>query len=89
VSVPHEAVRQLQQERDHLLLLHEALADVERAPSMDARLHVFVEAIRRIGFGRVTITLRDEELNATAIVTNVPPAAITHPVRGSEPRCCT
>ncbi|MEO5814532.1 MAG: PAS domain S-box protein [Gemmatimonadaceae bacterium] len=67
-EVPLEAVRQLQQERDHLLLLHEALADVERAPSMDARLHVFVEAIRQIGFGRVTITLRDDELNATAIV---------------------
>ncbi|MEP6730269.1 MAG: PAS domain S-box protein [bacterium] len=68
-GVPTEAVRQLQQERDHLMLLHEALAEVERAPSMTARLHVFVEAIRRIGFGRVTITLRDEELNATAIVT--------------------
>ena len=67
-GVPLEAVRQLQQERDHLLLLHEALAEVERAPSMDARLHVFVEAIRRIGFGRVTITLRDEDMNATAIV---------------------
>ncbi len=67
-EVPLEAVRQLQQERDHLLLLHEALAEVERAPSMDARLHVFVEAIRKIGFGRVTITLRDAELNATAIV---------------------
>ena len=65
---PLDAVRQLQQERDHLLLLHESLAEVERAPSMDARLHVFVEAIRRIGFGRATITLRDEELNATAIV---------------------
>ncbi len=67
-EVPLEAVRQLQQERDHLLLLHEALAEVERAPSMDARLHVFVEAIRKIGFGRVTITLRDAVMNATAIV---------------------
>ena len=64
-----DAVRQLQQERDHLLLLHEALSDVDRAPSLDARLNVFVEAIRRIGFGRVTITLRDADLNATRIVT--------------------
>ena len=64
-----DAVRQLQQERDHLLLLHEALSDVERAPSLNARLNVFVEAIRRIGFGRVAITLRDAELNATTIVT--------------------
>jgi PAS domain S-box-containing protein len=68
-GLPPESVRRLQQERDHLLLLHEALADVERAPSLDARLHVFVEAIRGIGFGRATITLRDVELNATRIVT--------------------
>ena len=67
-EVTLDAVRQLQQERDHLLLLHEALAEVERAASMHARLHIFVEAIRRIGFGRVTLTLRDAELNATAIV---------------------
>jgi PAS domain S-box-containing protein len=64
-----ETVRQLQQERDHLLLLHEALADVERARSMEARLKIFVGAIQQIGFGRVTITLRDAEMNATAIVT--------------------
>ena len=63
-----DTVRQLQQERDHLLLLHEALTEVERAMSLDARLRVFVEAIRRIGFGRVTITLRDAALNATKIV---------------------
>ncbi|MEP6990801.1 MAG: PAS domain S-box protein [bacterium] len=68
-GVPLEAVRQLQQERDHLLLLHEALGDVHRAPSLDARLRVFVEAIRRVGFDRVTITLRDADLNATTIVT--------------------
>ena len=64
-----EAVYSLQQERDHLLLLHEALAGVARATSMDERLRVFVEAIRRIGFGRVAITLRDAALNATTIVT--------------------
>ena len=68
-AVPLEAVHQLQQERDHLLLLHEALDDVKRAPSRDAKLRVFVEAIRRVGFGRVTITLRDENLDATTIVT--------------------
>lgn len=68
-AVPLEAVHRLQQERDHLLLLHEALDDVKRAPSLDARLRVFVEAIRRVGFGRATITLRDENLDATTIVT--------------------
>ncbi|MEP7000608.1 MAG: PAS domain S-box protein, partial [bacterium] len=68
-GMPLEAVQLLQQERDHLLLLHEALGDVERAPTMDAKLRVLVEAIRRVGFGRVTITLRDADLNATVIVT--------------------
>jgi PAS domain S-box-containing protein len=68
-GMPADAVRELQQERDHLLLLHEALADVERASSMERRLRVFVDAIRRIGFGRVTLTLRDSELNAREIVT--------------------
>jgi len=67
-GMPLEAVHRLQQERDHLLLLHEALGDVERAPTMDARLRVFVEAIRRVGFGRVAITLRDADFNATAVV---------------------
>ena len=67
-GLPLEAVHRLQQERDHLLLLHEALGDVERAPTMEARLRVFVEAIRRVGFGRVTITLRDADFNATAVV---------------------
>lgn len=69
-AMPLEAVRRLQQERDHLLLLHEALDEVKRAPSMDARLHVFVEAIRRIGFGRAIITLRDANLDATTVVTS-------------------
>ena len=46
-GLPLEAIQKLQLERDHLLLLHEALAEVERAPSLEARLRVFVEAIRR------------------------------------------
>ena len=66
--VPLEEVRGLLRERDHLLLLHEALADVARAATLEERLRVFVDAICRIGFGRVTITLRDAELNPTAIV---------------------
>ena len=63
-----DAMEGLQRERDHLLLLHEALAEVERAPTMAERLRVFVEAIRRVGFGRVMLTLRDSELEATQIV---------------------
>jgi PAS domain S-box-containing protein len=65
---PRGVVEGLQRERDHLLLLHEALAEVERAPTMAERLRVFVEAIRGIGFGRVMLTLRDAQLDATQIV---------------------
>src|SRR5215218_6074805 len=63
-----ETVAQLVRERDHLFLLHEALIEVEFAPSLEARLRIFVNAIRKIGFGRVTITLRDEALNPTFVV---------------------
>src|SRR5215208_2365900 len=63
-----EAVAQLVRERDHLFLLHEALIEVEFAPSLEPRLRIFVNAIRKIGFGRVTITLRDEQLNPTFVV---------------------
>jgi PAS domain S-box-containing protein len=64
-----DAVRDLARERDHLFLLHEALVDAERATSLEARLDVIVNAIHKIGFGRVVITLRDEQLNQTKLVT--------------------
>ena len=56
-TIAPDALHELQRERDHLLLLHEALADVTRAASLEARLEILVEAVRRLGFGRVTLTL--------------------------------
>ena len=35
------------------MLLHEALADVERARTLDERMRILVDAIRRVGYGRV------------------------------------
>ena len=67
--VPDEAMVRLIRERDSLFLLHEALADVERAATLEARLRVFVDAIQKIGFGRVTMTLRDAEMRSSALVT--------------------
>lgn len=49
-SSPHE---RLLRERDQLLLLHEALADVERARTLSERLRILVQAIGRLGYGRV------------------------------------
>ena len=59
----------LARERDHLLILQAALGDVEQARTLEERLQIFVTAIQRVGFGRVAITLRDEDLNPTVIVT--------------------
>ncbi|HVX40375.1 MAG TPA: PAS domain S-box protein, partial [Gemmatimonadaceae bacterium] len=47
------SLARLRRERDQLLLLHEALADVERARTIDARLGILVDAIQRVGYGRV------------------------------------
>ncbi len=49
-------LERLLRERDQLLLLHEALADVERARTLDERLRILAEAIQKIGFARVETT---------------------------------
>ena len=77
-----EAIRQLVRERDHLVVLHEALVEVERAGTLEARLRIIVAAIQRIGFRRVAITLRDADLEATMLVT----AGLT-PEEDAELRC--
>jgi PAS domain S-box-containing protein len=70
LSAEHAAaLRELARERDHLVLLHEALVEVERAGSLEARLRIIVAAIRKTGFRRVAITLRDGELEPTMLVT--------------------
>ena len=61
-------VQQLLQEREHLFLLQEAYVELRRAGSLDERLRIFVNAIQRIGFGRVAITLRDANMDALGIV---------------------
>ena len=49
-------LERIARERDELLLLHEALAEVERARTLDDRLRILAEAIQRIGFARVETT---------------------------------
>jgi two-component system NtrC family sensor kinase len=43
----------LLRERDDLFLLHEALADVQRATTLQQRLGILVHAIERLGYGEV------------------------------------
>jgi two-component system, NtrC family, sensor kinase len=63
-----QSFQRVLEERDQLFRLQEALGEVERARTLEERLRVFVEAIQRLGFGRVTITLRDERLEPTMTV---------------------
>jgi two-component system NtrC family sensor kinase len=55
-GVSSAGLERIERERDQLLLLHEALADVERARTLDERLRILAEAIQRIGFARVETT---------------------------------
>lgn len=64
-----ERLRRFLRERDALVVLHEALLLADQAPGLERRLEIYAEAIRRIGFGRVAITLRDAELEPTLVVT--------------------
>ena len=61
------SLARLLRERDQLLLLHEALADVERARRLGDRLRILVQAIRRLGYGRVD-TVDAYSMPADAVV---------------------
>ena len=63
-----EEIAGLIRERDSLRVLHESLLDVEHADGLEERLRVFVEAVRRLGFGRAVIVVRDAGMNPTLTV---------------------
>jgi PAS domain S-box-containing protein len=81
--VPDEAMLRLIRERDNLFVLHEALAEVELATSLEQRLRIFVTAIQKIGFGRVSMTLRDSSMAAIALVTAGLSESETDDLRGA------
>lgn len=81
--VPDEAMVRLIRERDNLFVLHEALAEVELASSLEQRLRIFVSAIQKIGFGRVSMTLRDSSMAATELVTAGLSESETEDLRGA------
>src|SRR4051812_20856667 len=63
----------LVRERDRLLLLHEALAEVERARTLDERLRVLTHAIQRIGFARAETVDRyvmPDDAHVVALISN-------------------
>lgn len=61
------ALARLLRERDQLFLLHEALADIERARGLEQRLAILVKAIQRMGYGRVE-TVHGYEMPPTSSV---------------------
>jgi PAS domain S-box-containing protein len=50
---PPVSLERLLRERDQLFLMHEALAEIERARTLGDRLRILVQAIQRMGYGRV------------------------------------
>jgi PAS domain S-box-containing protein len=72
-SGPLFSLARLVRERDRLLLLHEALAEVERARTPEERLRVLAQAIQRIGFGRVQTVesyMMPPSTNVVALISN-------------------
>jgi len=74
--VPQESptvLARLLRERDQLFLLHEALADVERARTLEERLRILAQAIGRLGYNRVD-TLADytipADVSVVALISN-------------------
>jgi PAS domain S-box-containing protein len=55
-----QALRELARERDRLLVLQDALRDLERSGSIDARLGVLLRGMRALGFARAVVALQDE-----------------------------
>src|SRR5687768_549576 len=54
------ALRELARERDRLLVLQDALRDLERSGSLDARLGVLLRGMRALGFARAAVAFQDE-----------------------------
>src|SRR5688500_807787 len=61
------AMRELARERDRLLVLQDALRDLERSGSLDARLGVLLRGMRALGFARAAVALQDEPGNAVQV----------------------
>jgi PAS domain S-box-containing protein len=70
---PPVSLERLLRERDQLFLLHEALADIERARTLADRLRILVHAMQRMGYGRVDTVdgyVMPAEANVVALISN-------------------
>ncbi|WP_119068837.1 GAF domain-containing protein [Aggregatilinea lenta] len=55
-------------ERDRLAQLHLVASEIQNAPDVPSRLQVVAEGIKQAGWKRVVITLRDERLEPTSVI---------------------
>ena len=67
-TAAQKALQASADERDKLVHLHRVIVDVQRAEGLLAKLHIIADGIHDLGWGRVIVSLRDAELNATDIV---------------------
>jgi len=63
-----EALRMASEERDKLVHLHRVAVDMQRAETLAAKLQVIADGIRALGWGRVTVSTRDADLNTIDLV---------------------
>jgi PAS domain S-box-containing protein len=56
-------------ERDRLAQLHQVAGAIQRAPDVPTRLKVIADGIQSTGWKRVAITLRDNNLETTELIT--------------------
>jgi two-component system NtrC family sensor kinase len=63
-----QGLARLLRERDQLFLLHEALADVQRAATLEQRLGILVQAIQRLGYDEVETIDNYSIASATNVV---------------------
>jgi GAF domain-containing protein len=68
----YEAVQEAHQtaadERDKLAHLHRVILKVQKTEERKEKLQVIANGIHQIGWGRVSVSLRDADLNATELV---------------------
>ncbi len=65
----HREAAATRRERDRLEALHVVASRTQQARSVPERLQIVADGIRAAGWDRVLITLRDETLEATALIT--------------------
>ncbi len=63
-----QAHRSAAEERDKLARLHRVVLEVQKTDVLPDKLRIIAEGIRETGWGRVSVSLRDADLNVTELV---------------------